>query len=50
MFYRKATGDREHGSLVAPFDGIHGWYYRNDTDMPIVVRLTVSGFYELTGS
>jgi hypothetical protein len=50
MFYRKATGDREHGSLVAPFDGIHGWYYRNDTDMPIVVRLSVSGFYELTGS
>lgn len=50
MFYRKATGDREHGSLVAPFDGIHGWYYRNDSDVPVVVRITVAGFYELTGS
>ncbi len=48
MFYRKATGGSESGALVAPFDGIHGWYLRNDSDSPIVVRLTVAGFYELT--
>jgi hypothetical protein len=47
MFYRKATGASERGTLVAPFTGIHGWYLRNDTESPIVVRLKVAGFYEL---
>jgi hypothetical protein len=47
MFYRKATGGTERGTLVAPFTGIHGWYLRNDTEAPIVVRLKVAGFYEL---
>jgi len=47
MFYRKANGATERGTLVAPFTGIHGWYLRNDGDDSIVVRLKVSGFYEL---
>lgn len=36
-----------HGSLVAPFDGIHGWYWLNLENHPIVITLRVSGFYEL---
>jgi hypothetical protein len=36
-----------HGSLVAPFNGIHGWYWLNLEDHPIVITLRVSGFYEL---
>ena len=47
MFYRKATGATERGTLVAPFAGIHGWYLRNDGEEAIVVRLKVAGFYEL---
>lgn len=47
MFYRKADGSSESGSLVAPFDGVHAWYFRNDSTTPVVVRLVVSGFYEL---
>jgi hypothetical protein len=47
MFYRKATGATERGTLVAPFTGIHGWYLRNDGEEAIVVRLKVAGFYEL---
>jgi len=47
MFYRKATGATERGTLVAPFTGIHGWYLRNDAEEAIVVRLKVAGFYEL---
>lgn len=47
MFYRKAEGGSERGSLVAPFSGIHGWYLVNGSDQPIVVRLEVAGFYEL---
>ena len=36
-----------HGSLIAPFDGIHGWYWVNLSDDPIVIRLRVSGFYQI---
>jgi hypothetical protein len=48
MFYRRAVGASESGMLVAPFTGIHGWYFKNDTEEPVVVRLSVSGFYERT--
>ena len=47
MYYRKASGGTESGSLVAPFTGIHGWYLVNQTQAPITVRLSVAGFYEL---
>ena len=47
VFYRKATGGTENGSLVAPFDGTHGWYFKNDTDRPVVVTITLAGFYEV---
>jgi hypothetical protein len=47
MFYRRAVGGEESGHLVAPFDGIHGWYLKNDSATPIVVELRVAGFYEL---
>jgi hypothetical protein len=49
MYYRKATGGTESGTLVAPFTGIHGWYLKSSHDQPLVVRLTVAGFYELVG-
>lgn len=47
MFYRKANGATENGTLVAPFTGIHGWYLVNSADVPITVVLDVAGFYEL---
>lgn len=47
MFYRRAVGGQESGMLVAPFDGIHGWYLKNDSATAITVRLQVAGFYEL---
>jgi hypothetical protein len=34
------------GSFIAPFDGTHGWYWRNRGDQPVTVKLKVSGFYE----
>lgn len=33
------------GALIAPFTGIHGWYWKNKTNLPITVVLTASGFY-----
>ncbi len=33
------------GTLVAPFTGVHGWYWKNDTAAPVTVVLQASGFY-----
>lgn len=46
-FYKKAAGVAHHGSLTAPFDGIHGWYFDNKGDKRARVTLKLSGFYEL---
>lgn len=45
--YRQATGTSSSGSLVAPMDGIHGWYLQNQSAKPVVVKLRISGFYRL---
>ncbi|MBU1378804.1 MAG: hypothetical protein KKE02_20820 [Alphaproteobacteria bacterium] len=45
--YEKSSGSQANGSLVAPVDGIHGWYFRNRSDRPIKIRLKLSGFYQL---
>jgi hypothetical protein len=34
-----------HGAFIAPFDGIHGWYWRNRGDKAVTVRVQTSGFY-----
>lgn len=34
------------GSLVAPFDGEHGWYWLNLHDGPVTITLTVTGFFD----
>ncbi|MDH3207575.1 MAG: hypothetical protein OEO79_13320 [Gemmatimonadota bacterium] len=38
---------RRNGSYVAPFPGIHGWYWLNETDRPVTVTLHASGFFEV---
>ena len=47
MYYRKATGTRDHGTLTAPFEGIHGWYLQNQSERPVVIRLRMAGFYTI---
>jgi hypothetical protein len=39
-------GTGGNGALVAPFDGIHGWYLQNQSVGPVVVHLKLAGFYE----
>ena len=39
-------GSGHNGSLTAPFDGEHGWYWVNLTEAPLTVTLTVSGFHD----
>jgi hypothetical protein len=45
--YRQATGTSANGALTAPFDGVHGWFFQNQSANPVVVRVKISGFYEL---
>lgn len=33
------------GTLIAPFTGVHGWYWQNKGDAPVTVVLRASGFY-----
>jgi len=41
------TATAANGALVAPFDGVHGWYFQNQSGDQVVIRLQLSGFYEL---
>ena len=34
------------GSFTAPFDGTHGWYWRNRGDAPVTITVKVSGYFE----
>lgn len=37
--------NESRGALIAPFTGVHGWYWKNNTDAPVTIVLTSSGFY-----
>lgn len=45
--YRKASGIADNGVLIAPFDGIHGWYFQNQSVGAVKVTLHLAGFYTL---
>ncbi|HAF42239.1 MAG TPA: hypothetical protein DCG90_10815 [Sphingobium sp.] len=34
------------GDFTAPFDGTHGWYFRNKGDTPVTVSVRTVGFYK----
>lgn len=45
--WRQDFGLKQQGALTAPFDGIQGWQFSNSGERPVVVRLRLSGFYDL---
>lgn len=47
MFYSKGGGSPESGVFTAPWDGIHGWYLKNESGKDVTIRLELAGFYEL---
>ena len=47
MFYSKTGGSPESGVFVAPWDGIHRWYLKNESGKDVTARLDLAGFYEL---
>jgi hypothetical protein len=47
MFYSKTGGSPESGVFTAPWDGVHGWYLKNDSPKDVVAILELAGFYEI---
>ncbi len=45
MFYKISREASSDGYLVAPFEGIHAWYFSNESNEDIRIILSVSGFY-----
>lgn len=44
--YAESEEASASGSLVAPFDGNHGWYWMNIEENPVKIVLEVRGYYE----
>jgi len=45
--YTLAYSNNMAGTLTAPFEGKHGWYFRNETKEDIIVTIRLNGNYEL---
>jgi hypothetical protein len=47
-FEKKGRALQSAGILTAPFSGIHGWYWQNQTDADVTVTLASAGFYKIS--
>jgi hypothetical protein len=45
-YKEQQEGTGNNGSLVAPFAGEHGWYWLNYNEFPVLVTLTISGYFD----
>lgn len=44
--FKKNTSNQESGSLTTVFAGTHGWYWKNNTQSPVVITLKAKGEYQ----
>jgi len=47
--FEKGSRSTSQGDFEAPFEGIHGWYWKNRTGQAVTVQLKTSGVYEKIG-
>lgn len=45
-YKEQQEGSGNNGSLTAPFDGEHGWYWLNYNEFPVTITLDLQGYYE----
>ena len=49
-FFVRYKEDQEsnsgNGTLTAPFDGEHGWFWLNINDHPVTISLSVTGYFD----
>lgn len=43
--YEKGTSAGASGKFTAPFDGTHGWFWRNRTDGPVTITVVAKGTF-----
>jgi len=43
--YYKGSDQKREGSLVAEFEGSHGWFWRNRTKEPLTITIKTNGEY-----
>jgi hypothetical protein len=44
-----ATTNQMKGSATVPFDGSHGWYWKNTSNQDVIIELKTSGNYQVIG-
>lgn len=44
--YEKGASKGGRGTFRAPFDGTHGWYWRNRTAAPVTITVTATGAFQ----
>lgn len=47
--YVASTSQMAKGTFTAPFDGAHGWYWKNSSAQAAKITLDISGSYEVLG-
>jgi len=44
--YEKGTSSGEDGTFRAPFEGTHGWFWRNRTGEPLTITVKATGAFQ----
>ncbi|MDO9170107.1 MAG: hypothetical protein Q7U18_13605 [Methylobacter sp.] len=47
--FKESTDNQSNGTLTAPFEGSHGWYWENKTRSPVAIILNTKGSYRILG-
>jgi len=47
--FKESTDNQSSGTLTAPFEGPHGWYWENKTRSPVTILLNTKGSYRILG-
>ena len=45
-YEEQQSGTGGSGSLVAPFEGEHGWFWLNLSEQPVTIKLSLNGYYD----
>jgi len=47
--FKVSSDNQSTGTLTAPFEGPHGWYWENKTRSPVAIILNTKGSYRILG-
>ena len=45
-YWKEADQTSAQGQFTAPFDGRHGWHWRNRSEKDVTIKVHTAGFYE----